>query len=338
MEVLPYVGGENKIDRFDLDLKDKKLLRILGNNARTPLTKIAKQIALSRDAVKYRIDSYFKKGILKGSRTIVNVKKFGYDSYHIFVNLRSQSESVEKKLIDQICKLSYTRAVLKFYGSYDLEIAVIARNTDELEKIVSEITEIIGEYAKDIEILTLTKSLRAGPFPESFLKENSFRKNETNNKNHKIDEKDLEILKLIRDFANISLLDIAEKLRISPDAAGYRLKNLVDAGHIIGFSYVLNYFSIKYDVYAVLFNFRSMKSEDENKLRNFFSSDKNVFWAVKCIGKFNVLTYFAVKQASELHDSIREIKSIFPEKLNNYETLSAFAEYKYTYAPDCIFR
>lgn len=338
MEVLPYFGTEEKKkEKNTLDAKDKKLLFILGNNARAPLTKVAKSVQLSRDAVNYRIKSYFKKGILKGSRTILNVKKFDYDSYHFFINLKGQSESVEKKIVEKIASLDYVRAVLKFYGHYELEIAVIAKNNDELERIASELTEIIGSESKENELLILTKNLRSGPFPNSFFKEKSKIISEKTEKKISIDKKDLKILEVLRNNADISLVSLSEKVKLSADAVNYRIKNLISSNYIFGFSYIVNYGAINYDVYALLLNIQSLSLEDEKKLKFFFSNDENVFWATKTIGKFNVLAYLAVEEISSLHNSIRKIKELFPDKLTNHEYLSAVAEYKYTYAPDCLF-
>ena len=339
MEVLPYFGTEEKSKgKNNLDLKDKKLLSILGSNARMPLTQISKSVQLSRDAVNYRINSYFEKGILKGSRTIVNIKKFGYDSYHFFINLKGQSESVEKKLMKKISSLDYVRAVLKFYGHYELEIAVIAKDNDELEKIATELTEILESEGKEIELLILTKNLRSSPFPKSFLKEKNPTVFKQIERKHLADKTDLKILEVLRDNANISLVSLSEKIKLSADALNYRIKNLQSSNHIVGFSYIVNYSAINYDVYTLLLNVSSLNQEDEKKLRLFFSTDENVFWAVKTIGKFNVLAYFAMEEISQLHNSIKKIKELFPEKLSNNEYLSAVAEYKYTYAPDCLFK
>ena len=59
MRFTQYVKTEKKVK---LDLKNKKICRCLSENARTPYTKIAKQVGLSKDAVKYRIKNLEKTG------------------------------------------------------------------------------------------------------------------------------------------------------------------------------------------------------------------------------------------------------------------------------------
>ena len=73
------MGFTDKIQstsKIKLDLKDKKILRILSDNSRTPLTQIAKQVGLSRDSVEYRIKNYEKSGLIEGYRTLVNIHYF----------------------------------------------------------------------------------------------------------------------------------------------------------------------------------------------------------------------------------------------------------------------
>src|SRR3989344_3450341 len=108
MDVLPQlVLEENKDEISKLDVKDKKILYALSQNARTPLTKMAKFVALSRDSINYRIQGYEKHGIMKKSRTLVNVAKLGYDSYHIFLRLNNPSKVAEKEMISRLNELPF---------------------------------------------------------------------------------------------------------------------------------------------------------------------------------------------------------------------------------------
>ena len=51
--------------KHKLDLKDKKIISIIGDNCRTPITAIGKAIIASRDSVKYRINNLIKKDIYR---------------------------------------------------------------------------------------------------------------------------------------------------------------------------------------------------------------------------------------------------------------------------------
>lgn len=342
MNVLPQLTLNDKPQIIaKLDVKDKKILFCLSQNARAPLTTISKNVALSRDSVKYRISNYEKQGILKKSRTLVNVAKLGYDSYHIFLRLNNPSKEKEGEIIEKISGLSFIRAILKFFGSFDLEIAVIAKNINEFDSHLTKIVSIVKDNIQDYEILIISNTYCSGPFPNSFLKDIKkhvfkFASERIKNDEYKPDKKDFEIIKLIRDDAQMSLIDIADKIKLSADAVSYRIKKLMKSV-IIAFVPVINYKSIGYNIHALLVNISSLDEHNEKRLSNFLESNDDILWAVKTLGRYNLLIYTCTTNDIELQKTISELRNLFPEQINRYESLLAFEEYKYTYAPDCIF-
>jgi len=72
-------------------------------------------------------------------------------------------------------------------------------------------------------------------------------------------------------------------------------------------------------------------------LQNFLQQDINTLWAVKNIGKFNVLLYLLVKNIEALQKTMLNLRSLFPKQVNHYETLIAYEEFKYLYFPKNLF-
>ena len=99
---MKYLQAIKETNKIKLDLKDKKILTSLALNSRIPLTKLSKKVGLSRDAVKYRIDNYEKNGLIQGYRTLVDISKFNYDNYHLFIKLNNPSPEIEKKIITKL--------------------------------------------------------------------------------------------------------------------------------------------------------------------------------------------------------------------------------------------
>ena len=60
-----YLQKTQKAKKIKIDAKDRKILSILSSNARIPLTRLSKKVALSRDAVSYRIKTMRKKALFK---------------------------------------------------------------------------------------------------------------------------------------------------------------------------------------------------------------------------------------------------------------------------------
>ena len=257
---MKFVQNIKSEEKVDLDLKDKKILNLLGKNSRTPLTRIAKQIGLSRDAVNYRIENLEKKGVIQGYITLVDIKKFNYDSYHIFLNLNHPTKEIEDKIITSLKNYTFVRAILKFSGKYDFELAVIAKTIEEFDSILTQVISLCSDYLQSYEILTITKNFVSNVFPRGFLK-NEEKEKARNFSKAEIDRKDLEILKIVSNKAEIPLYKIGLETKLSADAVNYRIKKMIESGTILNFLPVINFSSINYNVYAILLSLNNLTEE-----------------------------------------------------------------------------
>ena len=222
MRLLPPLGSEEeKIELVKLDLKDKKILRLLSENARLPLSEIAKKVALSRDAVAYRIKRLEQKKAILGARTIIDATRLGYNSYHLLLRLTNPVKAVEQEILQKLQNLPQVTAILKFSGSYDLEIAVLTKSIEEFDILLTKIIQKTEKYLEDYEILIVTKKLLGQTLPKKFLMEHQKnihlpKKNMAPEKQN-VDAKDLEIIELLRDNAQASFLEISSKIGMSAD-------------------------------------------------------------------------------------------------------------------------
>jgi len=331
-----YLQKNPRTIKVKLDVKDKKILSILSANSRIPLTQISKKVGLSRDAINYRIKNYVKKGIIQGYRTVVNISKFGYMANHLFIKLNNPSKEVEKKILNKITKYPFVRAVIKFSGSYDFEIAFVTKDVDNLDNILTKIITDCSEFLHDYELLIISRIFVAETFPKSFF-EYKTQKDSKKSSYKKVDKDDIEILKIISEDATTPLSKIAGKVKLSADAVAYRIKNMVNSGVIIKFIPVINYVSLDYSLHTILLNINGLDEDKEKILKNFFSADKNTLLAVKVIGRFNILIYLLVKNVEELQETMLKLRSLFPKQINYYEILIAYEEYKYVYFPKDLF-
>ena len=74
-------------EKVNLDIKDKKILTLLMTDSRTPVSKIAKEVKLSRDAVDYRIKQLINKGVILGFIPTLHMRRLGFFKYHVFLVL-----------------------------------------------------------------------------------------------------------------------------------------------------------------------------------------------------------------------------------------------------------
>jgi DNA-binding Lrp family transcriptional regulator len=324
--------SENSLKKISFDLKDKKILSLLGINARIPLTQLAKEVQLSREAVQNRFNNYLKAGVIQGFRTVVDISKFGFDNYHVFLKMKNLSEERENEFISRLKSHPFIRAILKFSGKYDYELAIVAKNTREFEKDLDTIFQGYGNDILDYEILILSEGYASGPFPKNFV-EKTHSQFLRSYQEYKLDDLDFKILNLISNDARMKLYEVASKLNVSSDTINYRIKKMLSSGHIIRFIPAINYDLLGYEVYAIPLSISLFNDENKSKLKQFFATDKNVLWATRAIGKFNLLFYICATDPRQVHETLQNLRKLFPEQIKEYETLMAFEEYKFTYLP-----
>ena len=256
--------------------------------------------------------------------------KFGFMSIHFLLQLNQPTEEAERRLVDTFKAYSFCRAILKFNGKYDFELAVVAKTMGELDEITTRIVTDCGKYLQHHDILFITKPFVAKTFPDNFIRLPSA-KQPAGSIDSKPDSTDVKLLDVLSDHADMPLLHLGQKLKTSADTVKYRMKKLVGAGVIKGFIPVINYQAIGYNVYAILLNIAGLTPQREATLAEFLSTNNDVLWAVKLIGKYNLLLYICTTDPNDLTKTTTALRSYFTEAIRDYETLINYEEYKYTY-------
>jgi len=129
-------------ERFELDEKDRKILRILVSNSRTPFSKIARELGLSEASIYVRIRKLEKMGILKGYTASIDLTKLGY-STRALIMLKLSPEKY-REAISRIKVFSNTIDVYEITGEFHVVMKVVARSNEELSQLIDKLGSIPG--------------------------------------------------------------------------------------------------------------------------------------------------------------------------------------------------
>lgn len=127
----------------NLDSLDKKILRLIAEDARMPFLEVARVCNVSGAAIHQRIQKLSNQGVLKGSKFNIDPEKIGYETCaFIGINLKHPEnfdEVVEKlKRIPEIVECHYTT------GDYDMFIKIYALNNHHLLNIIHDNLQPLG--------------------------------------------------------------------------------------------------------------------------------------------------------------------------------------------------
>jgi len=126
-----------------LDSLDKKILRMIIEDARIPFLEVARACNVSGAAIHQRIQKLTNLGVLKGSQFVIDPEKIGYETCaYIGLNLQDPSrfDTVVEALQDipEVVECHYTT------GDYDMFIKIFALNNHHLLNIIHDKLQPLG--------------------------------------------------------------------------------------------------------------------------------------------------------------------------------------------------
>ncbi|WP_397364472.1 Lrp/AsnC ligand binding domain-containing protein [Olleya sp. R77988] len=127
-----------------IDGIDKKILRALMEDARTPVLEIARQVGISGAAIHQRLRKLEKSKLIAGSKFVINPKVLGYSTM-AFVGIYldkaiSNPDAVKQlKKIPEVLECHYTT------GNWSILIKILCKDNEHLMHLLnSEIQSIEG--------------------------------------------------------------------------------------------------------------------------------------------------------------------------------------------------
>lgn len=129
--------------QYQLDSLDKKILKMISEDARIPFLEVARACNVSGAAIHQRIQKLTSNGVLKNSQYIIDPEKIGYETCaYIGLYLKDPSSFdyvvEELKKIPEVVECHYTT------GGYDLFIKLYAINNHHLLNIIHDKLQPLG--------------------------------------------------------------------------------------------------------------------------------------------------------------------------------------------------
>lgn len=156
-------------DKYSLDDVDKIILRLLSTNARIEYSSLSQKLDMPATTISYRIKNLEKAGIIQGYTTSIDYQKLGWEFY----NLQLKSKNYDKKKFLEFIK---THKKIIFYYEYlghenwDIDLGIIAKNSDDLRKVILEIKQYFGEEISMENMYLVAGLVKDNILPEGVLK------------------------------------------------------------------------------------------------------------------------------------------------------------------------
>lgn len=141
-----------------IDKLDKKILKIIMQNARIPSKDVAVECGVSRAAIHQRIQRMVEAGVIVGSGYHVNPRALGYSTC-TYIGIQLQRGSMYRDVVPELEKIREVVECQFTTGSYTMLIKLYARDNQHLMELLNDkIQHIPGVMATET-LISLEQSI-----------------------------------------------------------------------------------------------------------------------------------------------------------------------------------
>ncbi len=304
---------------------EKKILEGMDFHAREPISIIARRLKMSKQRVIYNINKLEKEGIIQGYYADINPSKLGITIYLIYLTFQKISTEKEETFINHLNN-SLLSLNVSTQGKWDHSFAILAKDIYEFREKYSTIMKSYEQYIKDKRITLVTDFWY---YQQRFDNEEKREHSAMNGPSTKmsLDNIDNKILRMLGENARISLLELSEHTKLTPNAVRSRIKSLEKNKVILSYRVMINYNKIGKLHYRIFFFLKNdLKRQEE--LRGFLGNILEVISITKTEGYADIEIRLITKDLDDFHRIITNIRRLFSDIINEYEPLLYYKFHK----------
>lgn len=315
-----------------IDLKDKRLLYELDDNAWQTSAQIARKIGLSTEATNYRIKKLEKEKIITQYQIIVNLSKLNILQFKICLSFQHLTSEKLEQIIEKLKQKAEVKWIVSCKGSWDM---IISLETDSLEGVNNLKEKVLELFRNHISEKAISILVEAETYNRNYLlgksSSNKSRIIMKKDEETKLDKLDLKILKSLSKNARNSIINIAQEVNSTVRVVNYRIKQLIKKKVILGFKIALDYEKLGIKFYKTFIYLDDQKKEKVESLLKDLATDKNIIHNTKVIGNWDFEPEFEVYSEEEFDKSLSKIKDKYSEIIKRIDIITISKEYKFVY-------
>lgn len=318
-----------------MDLYDKKILKLIIENCRYPISDIAKAVGLSKDSVRYRINKLEKDKIVTEYSLLFDMRTAGYFVTHLFLKLKNITKKDESYIISQLSKHKNITFISSQIGVYDMQVIFHTQNVFHRNKIEKEILEILGSKVKDSVIINHVQDYNFSFIFSDIdvninVKEKTdtsfsklIKKNEGTNckepTSQSFDLIDKKVIKELVQNPKEKLRVIGQNVGMSAEGVKKRIKKIIEKGGIYKFTLYPNHIKLGLFNYMLLFKIQILPDDVNKRLQQFLLKSNFILYATKTDGTYNLIIYILAKNPLEFQTRFETLREIIDEYIIHYD-------------------
>ena len=143
---------------------DKKIIKVLQDDARTSLRKISELVKVSLGTVSNRVKRMEANGVIKGYSVILDPDQIGWE-LNVVIGLRIQKGRLIE-IQERIAKDSRVNGVYDVTGDFDSMVIARAKNRKDLDDLSKNVLSIDGVERSITHLVLNTVKEKTASLPE----------------------------------------------------------------------------------------------------------------------------------------------------------------------------
>jgi len=308
-------------------LKDLKIMSAIIEDARIPVSSLAKKCRLKRENVQYRIKN-LEKNLIAGYQARINLNLIADSIYTTYLNI---SGLKREEIILKLKKLPQVHWIASTLGRWNYILTFSVNNENKLSKFIDL---LFGFFNKSQLEYSITQQIEE--YKDSFsglFGNNLLIISQKQIENKEIDEVDKRILGHLTKNARVSNLEIADKIEMTREAIRMRIKNLEKKEIILNYRTLIKPQALELENFVLAVKCNSGSSKKLSEICSFLSNNKFFSYVCTTAGEFNILSVVHLKSLKELDDICTKLRLNFPDIISEIEPLPLIEVASQNYLP-----
>jgi DNA-binding Lrp family transcriptional regulator len=318
---------------YKLDLRDKKLLFELDKNSRISLSELAKKLRTSKEVVHYRLNNLINNKIILRFHTVPATYRFGLTAYKVYMRLSDYSEQDYKKMIDFLNAHKDVFWIGICKGRWDLIFGIWARNLEDFFQIQDSILHKFSKFIQEKELSISRENFQYNRrwmySDDSPIIEFNFGEKEPK---IELDAKDKAIIDELVPDSRKSIVDIAEKTKLSVDVIRYRIKAMEKEAIIKGYKCLLNPSKVGFTTCKAFVFFKNITDLKKKEFIGYCKHLNSTINIITTFAPWDLEIMFETQNYEEYFRIMDKIKDKYNDIIRFYESIMISAEPKQVFA------
>jgi DNA-binding Lrp family transcriptional regulator len=304
-----------------LDRKDQRILLALSEDARQSLSAIGRKSGISEEVVKYRLKKLIGCGIIANFRAEIDYSLLGYKTYLVHTQLKGAGAKKEEEIWDYLKKHPAALWAGACEGKHNFAFHALARDELELNEILGGISDNFLPHVEEQAVATQIASYSYRGASGIFEKNAQKYRTPGRNGFVRVDEKDLLLLSMLSKNCRTPLSLLGKKLKLAPNSARYRIKQLEEKRVIAGYGVFADGTKLGMSHYKAMFQLKNASEQKIAKLAKQCESIPNLAFLNRSVGAWELTADFHFKSNADFHLALLEIASMHKDIIRSYSAL-----------------